>query len=329
MRKSLTIILMFGLSMIAIWLGSVYPLIGSSIFAIGCGVIIRHTNLYNALDKEILNFVSKHLLKAGIVLLGFNLSLRTVSIVDLNIIVLLLLLIVVSLSVSYVFSKVLGVPKILGLLIGVGTSICGGSAIVATSPILEAEDEVMLVSITTMLLYSIVAIFVLPIVGQVLGYSDQMYGILAGSAVNDTSSVLATSFAFSESAWQIATIVKLVRTLFIVPVSVGLIVYKLIMNKHTQENPIVKTSQILKTIPVFIIFFLIAVLITSTIQIPDDILNLTSKVSKILMTIAFIRLGLGVHVKQIITAGYKPLVLGGITWSSVLITSILLIQSLY
>lgn len=325
-NKVVTIFVLGVATWLALYIGGSYPIIGTSISAILIGAIIRHTVLYKELDKKIVKFVSSYLLKTGIVLLGFTLSLRILDEVGANVLLIMVAVIVVSVSASKLANKGMNVDKTLSLLIGIGTSICGGSAIVAAAPVLEAEDESIAVSVTTMFIYSMMALLFLPTIGKLFGFTDQMYGILSGVAVNDTASVVATSFAWSDAAGSIATVVKLVRTLFIVPVTIGIIFYKYSQNRKEEgvsaEKVGIDWNQIKKTIPMFVIFFVLAVAFASVVAIPADITSIISKISKLCMTIALITIGLGVHIAQIKKAGLKPVVLGAASWTAVLAVSV-------
>lgn len=291
----------------ALQIGTALPLLGNSIAAILIGAIIRHTPLFDYLDKRITRFVSKYILKAGIVLLGFTLSLRIVGEVGGQVLIILTAVIVTALSVSYLANKIFNVEPKLSTLIGIGTSICGGSAITATAPIIEADDNEMAVSITTMLIYSMVALFVLPLVGEMFGFTDQMYGILAGASVNDTASVVATSFEWSDEAGAIATVTKLTRTLYLVPVTIGVIVMRIKNEATTTNNQSMKLDgrQLLQLVPLFVVLFVGAVIFATIVPLSDSVTGLISRVSKLLMTLALVSIGFGVHIEQIKKAGIK------------------------
>lgn len=333
-NKILTIIILAVATWLALFIGGQVPLLGTSISAILIGAFIRHTPLFDLLDKIVTKFVSSYLLKTGIVLLGFTLSLRILNEVGMSVLVIIAAVITVSILISYLVNKGLKIEGELALLIGIGTSICGGSAIVAAAPIIDVEDEDIAVSVTTMFIYSMVALLVLPTIGLMFNFTDQLYGILAGVAVNDTASVVATAFNWSDAAGSIATVVKLVRTLFIVPVTIGLIYYKYLQNtKIASTNGTSKMKidwqQIKSTIPMFVVFFVAAVIVASVVSLPAALTSSISQISKLFMTIALISIGLGVHIKQIKKAGIKPVLLGAACWLAVVSVSVLLIGLLY
>jgi len=335
MKNKLFTTIILGVSTwLALFIGESIPLLGTSVAAILIGAIIRHTPIYKILDSAIIRFVSSYFLKTGIVLLGFNLTLRIIKEVGVLVIVIIIALICVSILTSFLVNKGLKVNSKLSILIGIGTSICGGAAIAATAPIMEAEDEDVAVSVTTMFIYSMLALLFLPLLGKMFGFTDQLYGILSGVAVNDTASSIATAFSWSDEAGSIATVVKLVRTLFIVPVSIGLICYKYDKQRksslsNSNEKVSINWGEITRIIPKFVIYFILAVVFASVVKLPVEVTSLISKFSKIFMTMALFTIGLGVHVKQIKKAGVKPIILGGASWIAVLTLSVILIMFLY
>lgn len=335
MKNKLFTVMVIGImTWLAFFSGGQLPLLGTSISAILIGALIRHTPLYESLDKTITKFVSAYFLKSGIVLLGFTLSLRLMQEVGPQILVIIAAVIAVALVTSFLVSKVLRMERPLSILIGIGTSICGGSAIAATAPIIEAEDEDIVISVTTMFIFSMLALLILPGVGAWFGFDDQLYGILAGVAVNDVASVVATAFDWSDAAGNTATVVKLVRTLMIVPVTIAVIYYKYAQqSRHAIANGTgqveISWQQIKNITPMFVVFFLAAVIFASVVPLSPAVTTVISRTSKLLMTTALVSIGLGVQIKQIRKAGIKPVILGGATWLAVVTVSVLLISFFY
>lgn len=336
MKNKLLTIVILGLSTwLAMYIGgTVFPLLGTAISAILIGAVIRHTPIYKMLDSSIVGFISSYILKTGIVLLGFTLSVRILNQVGVIVLAVMIAVIMGSILASILANKKIKANNKLSLLIGIGTSICGGSAIVASAPIMEAEDEDVAVAISTMFVFSIVGLILLPILGNIFKFSDQIYGIVAGLAVNDTPSVVATSFSWSDEAGSIATIVKLVKTLFIVPITVGLVYIKL----HAQrKNSAIKQTgkaaidwnQIKSIIPMFVVYFVIAFVIASVVPLPVAFTNVISKISKLLFTLALVTIGLGVHISQIKKAGLKPILIGAACSFAVYTISIVFITAFY
>ncbi|MFM1524801.1 MULTISPECIES: YeiH family protein [Helcococcus] len=328
-KKILTWLFLIVSMLLAIQIGKWIPLLGSAISAIFIGFAVRHTSLFDMLDNGVTKFATKYMLKAGIVLLGFTLSLKIIGQVGTEVLIVLAGEIIVSILIGIIAGKLLGVGNKLSLLLGIGTSICGGSAIVASSPVIEAEDDEVAVSITTMFIYSVVALFLLPVIGRALGYNDNLYGILAGAAVNDTASVVATAQAWSDEALKIGTVVKLVRTLFIVPVTVGVIAYKVKNTPSSKENGGIDFKKIVSLVPLFVVLFVLAVVFATFVDISQPTIKLIKTTSSYLMTLALVTIGLGVHIKDIKNAGIKPVILGGLCWFGVLAATIGLMLVLY
>ncbi|SHG37522.1 YeiH family protein [Ornithinibacillus halophilus] len=318
MKSKIITLLIIGL---ATWLatfigGTVFPLLGTAISAIILGMIIRHTPpIYNLLDKATNKFITSYVLKGGIVLLGFTLSLQILNKVGMLLIVVMATVILGSIVTSILINKFVKANNKLSLMIGIGTSICGGSAIVASAPIIEAEDEDVAVAITTMFVFSMTALVILPIIGTLFNFSDHFYGVVAGLAVNDTPSVLATAFSWSDEAGEIATIVKVAKTLFIIPITLGLVYLKILQqrkNAVTNDSPKVGITwaQIKSVIPMFVVYFTLAFIIASVVAIPAEVTSFIKDTSKLMFTFALVAIGLGVHVKQIKKAGIKPILIG-------------------
>lgn len=338
MKSKLITLIIIGLST---WLatyigGDVFPLLGTAISAILIGMIIRHTPpLYNLLDKATNKFITSYVLKGGIVLLGFTMSIQILNEVGIILIVVMAAVIAGSILTSIVVNKGVKANSKLSLLIGIGTSICGGSAIVASAPIMDAEDEDVAVAITTMFVFSMTALVVLPIIGKVFGFSDQFYGIVAGLAVNDTPSVLATAFSWSDEAGEIATLVKVAKTLFIIPITLSLVYLKFqqerknSVNNGTQKVGIISGSQIKSVIPMFVVYFTLAFIFASVVAIPTEVTSVIKDVSKLMFTFALVAIGLGVHVNQIKKAGIKPILIGAACSFIVITISVVSVMAFY
>lgn len=337
MNSKLITLIIIGL---ATWLatfigGSVFPLLGTAISAILIGMIIRHTPpIYNLLDKATNKFITSYVLKGGIVLLGFTMSVRILNKVGIILVVVMAAVILGSILTSILVNKGVKANSKLSLLIGLGTSICGGSAIVAAAPIMDAEDEDVAVAITTMFVFSMTALVILPIVGKTLGFSDQFYGIVAGLAVNDTPSVLATAFSWSDEAGEIATIVKVAKTLFIIPITLGLVFLKFnqqkknALNNYSQKVGIT-WSQTKSIIPMFVVYFTLAFIVASVVSIPAEITSVIKDASKLIFTFALVAIGLGVHVNQIKKAGIKPILIGAACSFAVISISVISLMVFY
>ncbi|MCW6680240.1 putative sulfate exporter family transporter [Aerococcaceae bacterium NML130460] len=308
---------------LAYFIGQQFPLIGSSLSAILIGAIVAHSPLHTQLHLPQFKKISSTLLKYGIIVLGLTLSFATLSGIGVRSLLVTLPVIVGSFLTAIGVGRLLHVKMNGRLLVGVGTAICGGSAIAAAAPVIEAEEDEIAFAIATIFLFNMMALVVFPVVGAWLGYDDLAFGVFAGSAINDTSSVVAAGFAFSEQAGEIATVVKLVRTLMIVPACLALIGYRY-YHLRQEGNPIT-LRQVRNIVPQFVIWFILAVIIATFVPIPTALTYLLKQIARILMTMALAAVGLSMNFKQLRTAGLPAILLGGITWLAVILVSIVLI----
>src|SRR5215469_7822428 len=169
-----------------------------------------------------LKYASSFLLQCSVVLLGTGLSLREALRVGVTSLPVMLGTLAVCLGAAWRYGRLLGVTGNLRTLIGVGTGICGASAIAAVSPVIEASSAEIAYAVSTIFVFNIAAVLIFPVIGHALGMSQHSFGLFAGTAVNDTSSVVATATTYGSSAAGYAVVVKLVRTLMIIPICVAL-----------------------------------------------------------------------------------------------------------
>ena len=227
----------------------------------------------------------------------------------------------------------MGIESRSALLVGMGTAICGGSAIAAAAPIVEAEDSEIAFAITTIFLYNTLALFLFPLLGAWLGYGDQSFGLFAGAAINDTSSVVAAGFAFSDAAGTTATIVKMARTLLIVPVCLGLVGARYHQASaqlaDDQGTKVGLWAQARHLFPSFIAYFLLAVLASSLLPLPTWLLAGFKLLARLTMIAALAGVGLAVDLRQLRRAGSQSIILGGFCWALVIVTASLAIHFFY
>ena len=205
---------------LACYIESLLPIhvVGSAVIAMFIGMIIN----YFLKDKvkflsSGLKFTSKKVLKFAIILLGLSLNITTILNVGKLSLSVMVFTLLTCFGGGYFIGKALGLNWKLSNLISAGTGICGGSAIAAIAPTIDADDSDVAYAMSATFLFDMAMIVLFPLMGQALGMSDQAFGIWAGTAVNDTSSVVATGYAYSEAAGDFATMVKLTRTLAIIP----------------------------------------------------------------------------------------------------------------
>lgn len=317
------ILFAFVLALIATCLGNLLPIIGGPVFGIVLGIIIN--NIFGKPESTLsgINFTSKKILQWAIIVLGAGLSLNQVLSTGLESLTITIATLSAAFIAAYWFGKLMGIPYKLKSLIGVGTAICGGSAIAAISPIIEANEMEVAYSISTVFLFNIIAVLIFPPIGHLLGFSDKAFGLWAGTAVNDTSSVVAAGYAFSNAAGAYATIVKLTRTTMIIPISIIFAIISAVQkNKEASKNHTVNYN-FKRVFPWFILWFLIASLLnTAGIFKGSSILYINS-LGKFMIVMALSAVGLSADFKKMMKAGIKPIFLGLIVWFTVAVASII------
>ncbi|MBA1335542.1 MAG: putative membrane protein YeiH [Firmicutes bacterium] len=217
----------------------------------------------------------------------------------------------------------MGVPPKLKSLIGVGTAICGGSAIAAVSPIIEAEEMEIAYSISTIFLFNIIAVLIFPPLGHILGLSDHGFGLWAGTAVNDTSSVVAAGYAFSNAAGAYATIVKLTRTTMIIPISLFFAFIVTFQKKKEAQSDCKVNYNLKKIFPWFILWFLIASLLNTMGFFPEQTIKLVTMVGRFMIVMALSAIGLSADFRKMLKTGVKPIFLGLFVWFTVAAVSLI------
>ena len=311
--------LSFVIALFSIFLGQVFPLFGSSVFAILLGILLNHFWKIPPKYRQGLAFSGKKLLQYSIILLGFSLSISKVSATGLSSLKISIITILMAFLSAYAVGRFLGMSKVLTLLIGFGTAICGGSAIAAASPVLDAKEEEVALSISTIFFFNILAVFIFPFLGHLLQMSDAFFGTWAGTAINDTSSVVAAGYTYSSSAGDLATIVKLSRALMIVPACLLFAAYRYIKSKQSSQKTNLK-----QIFPWFIAWFVLASLISSLGFLPAAVIPYTKFISQWLMAMALAAIGAKVSFKQFKQAGAAPLLTGAFAWFCVAVSSLII-----
>ena len=310
------------------WLGKLFPVIGGPVFAILFGMILAFAPKRENFASGI-TFTSKKILQYAIVLLGFDMNLFHILAVGQQSLLIILSTISTSLIVAFLISKALKVPSKTAVLVGVGSSICGGSAIAATAPVIGAEDEDIAKSISTIFLFNVIAAFIFPALGHLMVMTDQGFGMWAGTAVNDTSSVVAAATSWSsaagnDTALTLATIVKLTRTLAIIPITFILAIYR----SKKEKNQAGSSFQISKIFPWFVLFFLLAAVISTVLNLPAAVSKPVVGLGKFMITMAMAAIGLNTNIVHLIKNGGKPILLGLCCWIAVAGVSIVIQQVL-
>lgn len=296
--------------------------IGASVIALFIGMIINAFYKPNEITAPGIKFTSKKILKFAIILLGASLNIRTVLTVGKFSLTVMIFTLATCFGLGALIGKALGLNWKTSSLINAGTGICGGSAIAAIAPVIEADDMDIAYGLSATFLFDTVMIVVFPILGRWLGLSDAAFGLWAGTAVNDTSSVVATGYAFSEAAGDFATMVKLTRTLSIIP---AVLVFAAI-NLHLKKKEQIDSSSIKISIrsifPWFILGFLAMSGLTSLGLIPAAAASVLKSISKFLMVAALAAIGLNTDFKTLYRSGARPMIHGFIVSLLVVIVAI-------
>ena len=305
---------------------------GAPVLAILAGMLISLIIPVPESAKVGIAFTSKKILQAAVVLLGFGLNLSTVGKIGGTSLPIILSTITTSLVVAFILQKLLRIPVRTAVLVGVGSSICGGSAIAATAPVIDADDEEIAQSISVIFLFNVIAALIFPSLGNALGLSNESFGLFAGTAINDTSSVTAaastwdTMHATGGTVLEYATVVKLTRTLAIIPITLGLSLYR--TKKKGSGAAGVSLRSVL---PAFIVYFVLASLLTTILNgvctgealaAVKKLFSLLKSLSKFFIAMAMAAIGLNTDPVKLVKTGGKAILLGFCCWVSIAAVSL-------
>lgn len=316
------------------FLGKIFPVVGGAVTAIIAGMIV--TMFWNDKGKAEagIKWTSKIILQTAVVLLGFGMNLGAIFQTGKQSLPIIICTITTSLIISWIMWKALKVPANTSILVGVGSSICGGSAIAATAPVIDADDDEIAQSIAVIFFFNVIAAIFFPVLGKAIGFDTihgDAFGIFAGTAINDTSSVTAAASTW-DSMWNLgsetlnkAVTVKLTRTLAIIPITLGL---SLIMAKKSAKEDVKTTKFSLKrAFPMFILYFVIAAIITTLcihMGVSAEVFQPIKELSKFMIIMAMAAIGLNSNVIQLVKTGGKPIVVGASCWCGITIVSLIM-----
>ncbi|WP_209344292.1 YeiH family protein [Flavonifractor sp. AGMB03687] len=310
-------------------LGKAVPVIGGPVFAILAGMVIALFYREKKSTQAGIAYTSKYILQLAVILLGFGLNLGQVAEVGLTSLPIIVSTIGTSLVVAFALHKVMKLPTNISTLVGVGSSICGGSAIAATAPVIGADDEEIAQSISVIFLFNIAAALVFPTFGEMLGLSNEGFGLFAGTAVNDTSSVTAAAAAWDgmhpgANTLDTATIVKLTRTLAIIPITLALAFFRVVRAKRAGGEK-EGDFNLRKIFPFFILFFVLASVITtvcSSIGVDSGVFAPFKELSKFFIVMAMGAIGLNTDLVKLVKTGGKPILMGACCWVAITAVSL-------
>jgi uncharacterized integral membrane protein (TIGR00698 family) len=303
-------------------LGGVAPLVGAPVFAVVSGIAIAVVRTPAPGLGPGIAFTSKKVLQGAIVVMGLGLSLGQVLSIGARCLPVLLGTLAAALGMAWAAGRLLGLRGDARTLIGVGTAICGASAIAATDAVIGADEADVSYSIATIFTFNVAAVLLYPSFGHLLGLSQHAFGLWAGTAINDVSSVVAASTIYGHAAASYAVIVKLTRTLAIIPVCLGLAAIRRRRARDATQAPQARRVTVRRIVPVFILAFIAAVAANTTGLIPAGWHHGLSDLSTWMITAALAAIGLSTDVRHIPRAGLRPLALGAILWATVGLTSL-------
>lgn len=315
------------------FLGTAFPIIGGPVIAIILGMIVTLFIKDKSTLQDGINYSAKKILQYAVILLGFGLNLSVILDTGKQSLPIIICTIATSLILAYILSKAMHIPSRIATLVGVGSSICGGSAIAATAPVIDADDEEVAQAISVIFFFNVLAAVIFPYFGNFLGFdqtSGEAFGIFAGTAINDTSSVTAAAstwdnmFALGSATLDKAVTVKLTRTLAIIPITLVLALYRTKKEKSSSGSSV----SLKKIFPFFIIYFIIASIITTVATnvfgVSGEFFAPIKELSKFFIVIAMAAIGLNTNIVKLVKTGGKPIILGLCCWIGITGVSLVL-----
>ncbi|MDX6283972.1 MAG: hypothetical protein QOH03_5043 [Kribbellaceae bacterium] len=324
------LLVVLALAAAAVPLGRLVPVIGGPVFGIVLGVLagVLVPALRGSWSRPGYEFASKTLLQLSIVVLGTGLSLQQVVKVGGESLPVMLGTLTVALGGAWLFGRLLGVRGDTQTLIGVGTAICGASAIAAATAAIGAKRSSVAYALATIFTFNVVAVLAFPPLGHLLGLDAQAFGLWAGTAINDTSSVVAAGYTYSQAAGDQALVVKLTRSLMLIPIVIGLVILKsrreAAATGRTSEARPVAAGKLpwRRMVPLFLVGFVVAAGLRTLGVVPDAWQESLSLVGTFLITSALVAIGLSMRPSELRKAGWRPLALGALLWVSVALSSL-------
>ncbi|HET7043962.1 MAG TPA: putative sulfate exporter family transporter [Gaiellaceae bacterium] len=299
-------------------LGRALPMLGAPVVALALGIAVAAVRRPGVRTAPGLAFSGRYVLQAAIVALGGTLSLGQVASVGRSTVPVMVGTLAIALAVAAVAGRLLGVPGRLRALVGVGTGICGASAIGAVSGIVRATEAEIAYAVSTIFVFNLVAVVLFPPLGHLLGLDQSAFGLWAGTAVNDTSSVVAAAYAYGDAAGVQAVIVKLTRTTMIVPIAAALAFAVARLGGGSQG---VRWT---KTVPWFLVWFAAAAALETAGAVPAAAADGLRQLAIVLTAVALGAIGLSTRLGELRRAGARPLLLGTLVWASVAVGSLVL-----
>lgn len=329
-KRAPGILLSFALAIVAWILGQKFPVVGGPVFAILMGMCLTLCIKQDQSLQPGLQYTSKKILQYAVILLGFGMNLTDILEKGRQSLPIILSTITTALVIAFILYKLLKMDGKISTLVGVGSCICGGSAIAATAPVIDADDEEIAQAISVIFLFNVAAALIFPALGGALGLSNEGFGLFAGTAVNDTSSVTAAAASWDgihgSNTLDSATIVKLTRTLAIIPITLALALWQVRKAKISGSRA-GGSFQLKKIFPFFILFFILASVVTTIFSLPPQVTAPLKDLSKFFIIMAMGAIGFNTNIIKLVRTGGKPIFMGFCCWVGIAAVS-LFMQSL-
>ena len=316
------------------FLGKAFPVVGGPVIAILAGLLITMFWKDKGKATSGIKWTSKIILQTAVVFLGFGMNLGVIFQTGKQSLPIILCTITISLVIAWILRKALNVPANTSILVGVGSSICGGSAIAATAPVIDADDNEVAQAISVIFFFNVLAAIFFPMLGSAIGFDTvhgDAFGIFAGTAINDTSSVTAAASTW-DSMWNLgsetlnkAVTVKLTRTLAIIPITLGLSLIR--AKAAAKEGKKATEFSLKKAFPMFILYFVIAAIVTTIcvhMGVDASLFSPVKELSKFMIIMAMAAIGLNSNVIELVRTGGKPIMVGASCWCGITLVSLLM-----
>ena len=333
-KNGIGILVCLAIAIPAWLLGKAFPVVGGAIIAIIAGMIVTMFWKKKGKAEAGIKWTSKIILQTAVVLLGFGMNLGVIFETGRQSLPIIICTITTSLLIAWILQKALKVSANTSILVGVGSSICGGSAIAATAPVIDADDNEVAQSIAVIFFFNVLAAIFFPVLGKAIGFDTMhgdAFGIFAGTAINDTSSVTAAASTW-DSMWNLgsetlnkAVTVKLTRTLAIIPITLVLSLIR--AGKNAKDGKQASKFSLKRAFPMFILYFVIAAIITTVcvnLGIDAGVFQPLKELSKFMIIMAMAAIGLNSNVIQLIKTGGKPIIVGASCWCGITIVSLVM-----
>ncbi|MDR7483516.1 MAG: putative sulfate exporter family transporter [Armatimonadota bacterium] len=306
--------------------GALLPLAGAPVLALAAGLVVRTAAGPRPAWGPGVEFTLRRLLRLAIVLFGATLGFTQVVRIGAGATALLATTVLLALGLTALFGRWLRAPGGLVSLIGAGTAICGATAILTIGPIIEARQDEVAFAVTTIFLFNMLAVVLYPVLGQLLALSDTAFGVWAGAAIHDTSSVLAAAFQFSEPAGQVATVVKLTRTLLLVPLALAFGVAHSV--RRSRAGVGAAQVRLARIFPWFVVWFAAAALLHTLGLVGPSLARAASVTGRFLVVMVMVAVGLSADLAGMRRLGLRPFYIGLLASVAIAAISLALLRAL-